>query len=84
MSGIGSIGSLAAVAARPFAPVQAVAAVPEAATGSGGSAPASAGQALGSAASQYQTSVLSKVLYASADQALALIQMLPQPTSPTR
>ena len=85
MNAIGSIGSLAVVAARPFAPVQAVPVVADAATGSGGSASASTGQALGTdAAAQYQTSVLSKVLYASADQALALMAMMPQTTSPTR
>jgi hypothetical protein len=82
MDGIGSIGSLAVFAARVFAPaqsapavVQAAAAVPSATAGP--SLPADT-------ATQYQMSVLSKAMYASADQALALLQMLPQPASPLR
>ncbi len=80
MDGVGSIGSLAVFAARVFAPAQAAPAVTEGASGS----PASAAAVSGDTATQYQMSVLSKAMYASADQALALLQMLPQAASPLR
>jgi hypothetical protein len=77
MDGIGSIGLLAGYAAQPLAAAQSAPAVADPGAGSGGS---EAGAALGGLAAQYQMSVLSKVMYASADQALALIQMLPKPS----
>ncbi len=82
MDGIGSIGSLAVFAAQAFAPATAAPAVADVASASSA---ASASPALsGDTATQYQMSVLSKTMHASADQALALLQMLPQPASPLR
>jgi len=82
MDGIGSIGSLAMFATQPFAAGQAAPAVTDVASTSSASADSPA--LPGDVATQYQMSVLGKAMYASADQALALLQMLPQPASPLR
>jgi hypothetical protein len=82
MDGIGSIGMLAAYAAQPFAAARAAPAVTEASGTAAGAA--GSGAVPSDFEAQYQMSVLSKVMYAGADQALALIQMLPKPASPVR
>ena len=78
MDGIASIGNLASFAAQPSALGSAAPAVVEASAAVSGDG--ASGLPAGAAA-QYQMSVLSKVMYASADQALALIAMLPQSSS---
>jgi hypothetical protein len=80
MDGIGSLGALASQAARPFA-VGGAGSI-NAAGAAGGSAP---GAVNGAAfAMDYSMAVLAKVTHASADQALTLIQSLPNLTSTPR
>jgi hypothetical protein len=78
MDGIGSIGALAVAAAQPFSSPGSSPAVTEATSSGGGSAASGGSPISANVAGQYQMTVLSKVLYASADQALSLIQMLPK------
>ena len=82
MQGIGSIGALAGYAAQPISAARSAPEIAEPASAEGGGTDSDG--TLGELSTQYQMSVLSKVMYASADQALALVQMLPKPASPLR
>jgi hypothetical protein len=79
MDGIGSIGALAGYAAQPLAAARSASGLAEPAAPCSDGGDSDGDGATGELATQYQMSVLSKVMYASADQALALIQMLPRP-----
>ncbi len=77
MDGIGAIGMLSAAAARPLSASQAAPV-----SGNASDQGASQSGATAELSNQFAIGVLGKVMHASADQALSLIQMLSPESAP--